>query len=245
MNPKTTPINSIANIPPNLSDEEQIEFMENHGFSEEFWEQAEPVPEEEKPRTRFRGDEPAQVRLNDSTLRRLKALAKHRGVDYLVLLNDLLAQALDLEEQRDGMPPQDPEAGNSAPSESAEVHEPVKPRDWQSWAYSFAKENEGLLDDPDVDDITLSRLAQNSSSRLLELSDEIKSASARQGFPAVQMRRMMKGYQRLKSLTESAIELYRERFGDPEDADDDRPAGSKGTDYDVIAEAEKLLHGGP
>lgn len=242
MNSKATPIDSIADMPPNLSDEEQIEFLETHGFSEKFWEQAEPVPADEKPRARPRRAEPTEVRLDDSTLSRLKALAKRRGVEHHALLNDLLAQALHREEELEGMLPTELEESNNTPEESAKKRKLVKPRDWQSWAYSFAKENEDLLNGPDVDDITLSRLARNSSSRLLELSGEIKDASARQDFPATQMQRMMKGYQRLKTLTERAIELYRKRFGDPED--EDQSASSAGATYDVIAEAEKILHEG-
>ncbi len=116
-----------------------------------------------------------------------------------------------------------------------------KPRDWQKEAFAFAKDNEELLEDPDIDPISLSRLARNSSSRLLELSGEIKKASAKQGYPATQLRRMMKGYGKLKEFTERALELYEERFGseDSEEGESDDPDAA--AIRDVLEAAERIL----
>lgn len=96
------------------------------------------------------------------------------------------------------------------------------------------KENEHLLEDPEIDSISLLRLANNSSTPLLELSREIREASAKESYPAARLRRMSKGYDRLKKFTEAALGLYAEKFGVlEEDAEDDA--------YDVIREAEKIV----
>jgi hypothetical protein len=68
-----------------------------------------------------------------------------------------------------------------------------------------------LLEDPDVDSITLSRLAKNASTPLLKLSQEIKRASATEDYPAARLRRMMKGYDRLLKFTEATLALYEEK----------------------------------
>lgn len=230
------PIDNISQMPPNLTDEEQIEFLETYGVSEEFWEQAEPVPEEERPR---RAAGPMPPDLDYFAWKRLKDLADRRNVGYRTLLTQFVLERLYQEEVREGL-----FSGASV----AEPTEPIVPpstsvgkaRDWQSWAYSFAKENEGLLDDPEVDSITLSRLAQNSSERLLELSGQIKRASRRPDFPATQLRRMMKGYDRLKALTEKAIDLYEVKFGSEDlqerRSDDPDPADIRA----VLEEAERI-----
>lgn len=125
MNFETPPIDSIADIPPNLSDEEQIEFFETHGFSEKFWEQAEPVPADEKLRARARRAESVKARLDGPTLSRVKALAKRRGVEHHALLNDLLEQALNREEELER--PTEPGGSSNAPKESAEKRDPGGP----------------------------------------------------------------------------------------------------------------------
>lgn len=99
-----------------------------------------------------------------------------------------------------------------------------------------------MLTDPGIDPISLSRLAKNASGRLLELSGQIRRASAKEGFPATQLRRMTKGYERLKALTERALELYEEKFGseEPEEGQADDPESAT---RQVIQEAESILRG--
>ena len=95
-----------------------------------------------------------------------------------------------------------------------------------------------MLEDPDVDSITLSRLAKNASTPLLELSQEIKKTSAKEGYPAARLRRMRKGYDRLLRFTEAALELYDEKFGSQEeDAEGDNTEDT----YDVVREAERIV----
>lgn len=212
------PIDDPSEIPENLSDEERIAFLEKRGVSEEFLDNAEEVPEEERPRPRTR---PINVRFDDFTLGRLKELAERRNVGYQTLLKDFVVERLYQEELREGVLLELPTALPTTrvgkmvqlpeSDEAVEVR-PAKPRDWQSWAYSFVKENEELLEDPDIDSISLSRLAKDASDRLLEVSGEIKRVSTKKGFPATQLRRMVKGYDRLEKLTKDALELYASKF---------------------------------
>jgi len=214
MDERMRPIDDIAEIPTNLSDEDMIDFLDERGVSEKFLENTPEAPDEERPIPRTR---PVNIRFDDFTLRRLREMAGLRNVGYQTLLKTFVAERLYEEEKREGMLSAIPTGGAAeaqSPSEPTEKQKATKPRDWQSEAYAFAKENEELLEDPDLDSITLSRLAHNSTGRLVELSREINKASAREGFPATQLRRMMKGYEELKKLSERALELYAERFGD-------------------------------
>lgn len=235
------PINSLKDIPVNLNDEERMDFLMRHGVSEEFLENVEEASEEERPRPRTR---PINVRFDDFTLGRLKDMAGRRNVGYQTLLKDFVVERLYQEELREGVL----SAGEGEElvqtrklAQSEGEQEALRPGDWQAWAYSFALENEELLTDPDVDSISLSRLAQNASSRLLELSGEIRQASAKQGFPATRLRRMVKGYERLKVLTTKTLELHENKFGT------DKPEGqvddSKSAARQVVQEAESILRG--
>ena len=69
MSDRAKPIDDLSDIPENLSDEEQIEFLETHGVSEEFLEKTEAVPEDERPHPRSRS---ITLRVDDFTLGRLK-----------------------------------------------------------------------------------------------------------------------------------------------------------------------------
>ena len=129
--------------------------------------------------------------------------------------------------------------GQAPEAESGEKRKAAKLGDWQQWAYDFEKENKELLEDPDVDSITLSRLAKNASTPLLELSQEIKRASAREDYPAARLRRMMKGHNRLLKFTEATLALYEEKFGaQRKDAEGDETKDA----YDVVKEAERIVN---
>lgn len=243
----TKPIDEPKDIPADLGDEEQMEYLMAHGVSEEFLEKAEEAPEDERPHPRTR---PINVRFDDFTLGRLKDMANRRNVGYQTLLKDFVVERLYQEEVREGVllarlpdrPTTEVGEARQEPEEVAKPRQAVKPRDWQSWAYSFAKENEVLLEDPDVDSITLSRLAKDASERLLELSGEIGRVSTKKGFPATQLRRMVKGYERLKALTERAIELYEENFGS-EDYEEGQADDMETAARQVVEEAERIVRG--
>src|SRR5215216_4618138 len=231
MNREKKPIDSPRDIPAGLSDEERMAFLEEHGVSEYFLQNVKEASEEERPRPRTK---PVNIRFDDFTLRRLKGLADSRNVGYQTLLKEFVTERLYEEERRQGVLP-----ANQAP-EAGPVEEPrtSKPRDWQQWVYDFEQENKEVLEDPDVDSITLSRLAKNASNPLLELSQEIKKASAKEGYPAARLRRMLKGHNRLLKFAEATLALYEEKFGAQEkDAEGDKTEDA----YNVVREAERIV----
>src|SRR5215210_4122676 len=97
MNDRTRPIDRLEDIPAGLSDEEEMRFLQEHGVSKEFLENAEEASEDERPRPRTR---PINIRFDDFTLRRLKALAASRNVGYQTLLKTFVQERLYEEEKR-------------------------------------------------------------------------------------------------------------------------------------------------
>jgi len=72
----------------------------------------------------------------------------------------------------------------------------------------------------------------------LELNQEIKRASAKEGYPAARLRRMLKGRDRLLKFTEAALALYEEKFGaQRKDAEGDETEDA----YSVVREAERIV----
>ena len=117
MSDRAKPIDDLSDIPENLSDEEQIEFLETHGVSEEFLEKTEAVPEDERPHPRSRS---ITLRVDAFTLGRLKELAERRNVGYQTLLKEFVVERLYEEEKREGILSADPEAKESrTPNEGA------------------------------------------------------------------------------------------------------------------------------
>jgi predicted DNA binding CopG/RHH family protein len=110
MSDRAKPIDDLSDMPENLSDEEQIEFLETHGVSEEFLEKTEDVPEDERPRPRSRS---ISLRVDDSTIGRLKGLAERRNVGYQTLLKEFVVERLYEEEKREGILSAGPEAKES------------------------------------------------------------------------------------------------------------------------------------
>jgi predicted DNA binding CopG/RHH family protein len=230
MNHEMKPINNLNDIPADLSDEEQLKFLETHGVSEEFLERAEDASEDERPRPRTR---PINVRFDDFTLNRLKQMAERRNVGYQTLLKTFVLERLYEEEKREGalLTGQNQEQRISDERDQ-------KRRDWLNDVHEYIKEHKDLLEEPDLDSITTSRLASNSSSLLLELSGEIKKASSKKGFPPNKLRRMMKAFDKLKAFCERVLTFYDERFGAQEDDEADDLEESV---YSAIEEAEKIL----
>jgi predicted DNA binding CopG/RHH family protein len=229
MNHEMKPINNLNDIPADLSDEEQLKFLETHGVSEEFLERAEDASEDERPRPRTR---PINVRFDDFTLNRLKQMAERRNVGYQTLLKAFVLERLYEEEKREGalLTGQNQEQRISDERDQ-------KRRDWLNDVHEYIKEHKDLLEEPDLDSITTSRLASNSSSLLLELSGEIKKASSKKGFPPNKLRRMMKAFDKLKAFCKRVLTFYDERFGAQDDEADDLEESA----YSAIEEAEKIL----
>lgn len=100
MNSEKKPINNIEEIPRNLSDEERMDFLEQHGVSEAFLDAVEDASDEERPRPRTKS---INVRFDDFTLGRLKTLAGRRNVGYQTLLKAFVQERLYEEEKREGL----------------------------------------------------------------------------------------------------------------------------------------------
>lgn len=249
-----TEIQDSKDIPRFQNEQEEAEFWATHSLGEELLNKMSPIPEGVLPPARPR-TKPINVRFDSFTLDRLNELAARRNVGYQTLLKQFVTERLYEEEKKEETLPGDrmgeTESTEKSP-EATEAQKSVKPGDWQAWAYNFVKENEALLRAPDVDEITLSRLAKNSSTPLLRLSGEIRKASDTQGYPAARLQRMLKGYKKLKEFTERTLDLYAEKFGMPEEGtEDDRqgdtqedPEGSGASVADVrgtLEEAEGVV----
>ena len=104
--------------------------------------------------------------------------------------------------------------------------------------HEYIREHKDLLEEPDLDSITTSRLANNSSSLLLELSGEIKEANRMKGFPPKKLRRMMRAFDKLKAFCERVLAFCEKRFGAQEHDEADVLEESA---YGAIEEAEKIL----
>lgn len=95
-------INSWDEVPEFRSEEEESSFWGVHDLGEEIL--AAMTPEFDKhlppPRPRTR---PIAVRFDESTLRRIKAIAARRGKGYQTLLKEFVTERLYEEEKRDGI----------------------------------------------------------------------------------------------------------------------------------------------
>ena len=227
MNREPKPIDSPRDIPAGLSDEERIAFLEEHGVSEYFLENVEEASEEERPRPRTK---PINVRFDDFTLGRLKALASSRNVGYQTLLKTFVQERLYEEEKRTW----------GTPNQEAPGEPPTKrrTRDWLNEVHEYIRENGELLEDPELDSIINSRLASDSAGMLKEISGEIREQNRKKTLPPNKLRRLVKAYEKLLPFVERTIALYHERFG-TEDSEDDA-AEAAGT-YDVVREAERIV----
>lgn len=127
----------------------------------------------------------------------------------------------------------------AAPGEATEKQRAKKARDWQDEAYQFVREHEELLEDEELDFITIAGLLDDSSRLLLEISNEIKAAGRRKGFPPKKMRRMMKGYDKLKEFCDRAFAIHEEKFGSPGGSEEEDLQGS--VEERKIEELEKEL----
>lgn len=211
------PIDDPSEIPENLSDEERTVFLEAHGVSEEFLDNAEEVPEEERPVPRSK---PINVRFDDFTLRRLKELADGRAVGYQTLLKQFVTERLYEEERRSGvLPVGRAEVADTTEDANAETRVADK-RDWQQKAFDYVNENTPLIEDEDLDFIVSSRVISDAASLLLEISNQISAATKRKA-PAARLKRMMKGYNKLKEFCDRAFAIHEEKFGLPELTDEE------------------------
>jgi hypothetical protein len=100
-----TVVHSWDELPKFRSEEEESEFWATHALGEELLAQFKPMPPEgddwlpaARPRTK-----PIAVRFDESTLSRLKTLARHRNKGYQSLLKEFVVERLYEEEKREGL----------------------------------------------------------------------------------------------------------------------------------------------
>lgn len=99
---KITPLNDPSEVPENMTEEEEREFWDTHGVTEEFLNKAGPVPEDELPPVRPR-TKPISLRFDDDTLGRLRFLAEKKHKGYQTLLKEFVTERLYEEEKREGI----------------------------------------------------------------------------------------------------------------------------------------------
>jgi predicted DNA binding CopG/RHH family protein len=124
MKDKNKPINDLSEIPENLSDEERMDFLEERGVSEEFLDRVPDAPEDKRPRPRTK---PINVRFDDFTLDRLKALAENRNVGYQTLLKTFVQERLYEEEKRGGAFPKQPDRASRERGHRLSIPEEKRP----------------------------------------------------------------------------------------------------------------------
>lgn len=225
MNEEVKPIDSLRDIPSGLSDEERMDFLEEHGVSESFLENVEEAPEEERPRPRTK---PINIRFDGFTLERLNRLAAQRNVGYQTLLKQFVTERLYEEEQRTGTIQKEPGNSEQSPDQTT-----PKRRDWLNRVHDYLSEHKGLLEEPELTSIATSRMASDSSIMLKQLGEEITAASRKPGYPINKLNRMERAFNKLEPFVVRVIETYKDRFG----MDEEDPEG----EYDIIREAERVL----
>jgi CopG antitoxin of type II toxin-antitoxin system len=93
-------LHSLDDIPAFASEAEEAAFWDDHGLGEEVLAAMAPLPDGVLPPARPR-TKPLALRLDESTLQRVKALARRRHQSYQTLLRDLVTERLAEEEQRE------------------------------------------------------------------------------------------------------------------------------------------------
>jgi predicted DNA binding CopG/RHH family protein len=95
-------VHNPEDIPNFASEAEEAVFWAEHEISDDFWNRLPPTPETDLPPTRPR-TKPIGIRFDESTLRRVKALAARRHKGYQSLLREFVSERLYEEEQREGL----------------------------------------------------------------------------------------------------------------------------------------------
>ena len=95
-------IHSLDEIPTFVSEREEAEYWDTHEFSDELWDSL-PEPEADwlppvRPRSK-----PVAIRFDESTLTRLKAVARKKHKGYQTLLKEFVMERLYEEEKREGL----------------------------------------------------------------------------------------------------------------------------------------------
>lgn len=95
-------IHRWGEVPAFESEEEESAFWATHHLGDELLAAMTPHADKNLPATRPR-TRPIAVRFDESTLRRVKALAARRGTGYQTLLKEFVSERLYEEEKREGI----------------------------------------------------------------------------------------------------------------------------------------------
>jgi predicted DNA binding CopG/RHH family protein len=95
-------VKSLNEIPHFNSEQEEAAYWQTHALSQVLWDTLQPASEEDLPPPRPRTRSVA-VRFDDSTLQRMKVLARHRHKGYQTLLKEFVMERLYEEEKREGL----------------------------------------------------------------------------------------------------------------------------------------------
>ena len=211
-------VQSSEEIPQFANEAEEAEFWATHALREGFLAKMEPLPEDVLPPARPR-TQPISLRLDSDVLERVRALAETKHKGYQTLMKEFVVERLYEEEKREGILSASSTEEARAAAETAVAQEAVKERNWQDEAFKFVEEHEGLLKDEDLDFITSANLLKESATLLREISSEIKTVSSMKGGRSKKMRRLIKGYDRLKEFVDRAFAFHEAEFGLPDNSE--------------------------
>jgi hypothetical protein len=169
-----------------------------------------------RPRT-----QPISLRLDSDVLERVRALAEKKHKGYQTLMKEFVVERLYEEEKREGiLSASSTEEVRTAPK-TTEAQGAVKERNWQDEAFKFVEEHEELLEDENLDFITSANLLKESATLLREISSEIKTVSSMKGNRSKKMRRLIKGYEKLKEFVDRAFAIHEAKFGLPDSPEEE------------------------
>jgi len=211
-------VQSPEEIPQFANEAEEAEFWATHALSEAFLAKMEPLPEDVLPPARPR-TQPISLRLDSDILERVRALAevKHKG--YQTLMKEFVVERLYEEEKREGILSDSSTENPRTGPETSEDQAATKQRNWQDEAFKYVEEHEELLEDEDLDFITSANLLNESATLLRDISREIKKVNSMRGNRSKKMRRLVKGYDRLKEFVDRAFAFHDAKFGLPDSSE--------------------------
>ena len=103
-------IHSLDEIPDFANEKEEVAFWDTHELSDELWDELPPVPEDELPPPRPRG-ELIELLFTKDEFRRIKAVAETKKTNPWKLLKGFVLERLEEEEPGDAPVPDQPRAG--------------------------------------------------------------------------------------------------------------------------------------
>ena len=211
-------VQSPEEIPQFANEAEEAEFWATHALSEAFLAKMEPLPEEVLPPARPR-TQPISLRLDSDVLERVRALAEMKHKGYQTLMKEFVVERLYEEEKREGILSDSSAEKTQTGPETSEDQAATKQRNWQDEAFKYVEEHKELLEDEDLDFITSANLLNESTTLLRDISREIKRVNSMKGNRSKKMRRLVRGYDRLKEFVDRAFAFHDAKFGLPDNSE--------------------------